>query len=134
MPIYHMVVDSGKVSRRQKRFGKSLGEYYSLTLIWSKYSPQKVAVRMGHQGHPLVSEKSRLMKYLYYNLGQISYFSPRVSYHSTPIFFVKDHLQECQEAHMREPLKAGDRLSFFADTSPMGSFTIDALPQYLWCR
>lgn len=38
--------------------------------------------------------------------------------------------KECQEAHMREPLKAGDRLSFFADTLPMGSFTIDALPQY----
>ena len=35
---------------------------------------------------------------------------------------------------MTEPLKVGDRLSFLADSLPMGSFTVDALPQYLWCR
>lgn len=38
--------------------------------------------------------------------------------------------KECQEAHLTAPLKVGDRLSFVADSLPMGSFTVDALPQY----
>ncbi|CAJ1344182.1 unnamed protein product, partial [Effrenium voratum] len=44
----------------------------------------------------------------------------------------KDSLKykECGDANLTEPLAPGDHLNFHADGLPMGTFTIDSLPQY----